>query len=53
VHNGEPGGTMRKITAGRLRTLTEPGVYGDGGGLYLQVRDAERRTWIYHFIPAS
>ncbi len=41
--------TMGKISAAKLRTLTKPGVHGDGGGLYLQVRDAERRTWIYRY----
>lgn len=42
-----------KISAAKLRTLTKPGVYGDGGGLYLQVRDAERRTWIYRYTLAG
>jgi integrase len=40
---------MGKLNAAKLRTLTSHGVYGDGDGLYLQVRDAERRTWIYRF----
>jgi integrase len=40
---------MAKLNTARLRTLTKPGVYGDGDGLYLQVRDANRRTWIYRY----
>jgi integrase len=39
-----------KLNPARLRTLVKPGVYGDGGGLYLQVRDAERRAWIFRFM---
>jgi integrase len=38
-----------KLNSAKLRTLTKPGVYGDGSGLYLQVRHASRRTWIYRF----
>jgi len=39
-----------KLNAAKLRTLTKPSVYGDGGGLYLQVRDANRRSWVYCFM---
>ena len=28
---------MGKLTATRLRTLTVPGMYGDGDGLYLKI----------------
>lgn len=44
---------MGKLNAARLRALTGPGVHGDGGGLYLQVRDAEHRTWIYRYRLAG
>ena len=44
---------MAKITnrlnAAKLRTLTRPGSYPDGNGLYLQVRSAERRTWLFRY----
>jgi integrase len=40
---------MSKLNAARLRTLTKPGTYGDGGGLYLQVRGPENRSWLYRF----
>jgi integrase len=40
---------MVKLNTAKLRKLTTPGVYGDGAGLYLQVRDADRRTWIYRY----
>lgn len=40
---------MPKLVSTKLRTMVEPGVYGDGGGLYFQVRDAEHRSWVYRF----
>lgn len=40
---------MGRINAARLRTLTKPGAYGDGGGLYLQVRGPDRRSWLYRY----
>jgi integrase len=40
---------MSKLNAARLRTLTKPGTYCDGAGLYLQVRGPENRSWLYRF----
>ena len=40
---------MGKISAARLRTLTRPGAYGDGNGLYLQVRGPEKRSWLFRY----
>lgn len=40
---------MPKLNAAKLRTLTQAGTYGDGGGLYLQVRGPENRSWLYRF----
>lgn len=40
---------MSKLNAARVRTLTKPGAYGDGGGLYLQVRGPQHRSWLYRF----
>lgn len=40
---------MGKLNAGRVRTLTKPGAYGDGAGLYLQVRGPKNRSWLYRF----
>src|SRR5215831_4203375 len=40
---------MSKLSAARLRTLTKPGTYGDGAGLYLQVRGPANRSWLYRF----
>lgn len=38
-----------KLTALRVRQLVTPGRYGDGGGLYLQVRDADHRSWLFRY----
>lgn len=38
-----------KISSAKLRTLTKPGRYGDGAGLWLQVRDARHRSWLFRF----
>lgn len=40
---------MAKLNTIKLRSLTKPGVYGDGGGLYLQVRGADHRSWILRY----
>ena len=40
---------MSKLIAARLRTLTKPGTYGDGAGLYRQVRGSVNRSWLYRF----
>jgi integrase len=42
-------GDMSKLNAARLRALTKPGTYGDGSGLYLQVRGPTNRSWVYRF----
>ena len=42
---GEPG----KLTALAVTRAKKPGVYGDGGGLYLQVAPGGARSWIFRF----
>jgi hypothetical protein len=44
---------MGKLNTAKLRTLTKPGTYGDGAGLYLQVRRPERRSWLFRFKAAG
>src|SRR5262249_19163637 len=46
-----------RLTARRVSTLAEPGMYADGAGLYLQVRSAENngppaKSWIYRYATA-
>jgi Phage integrase central domain/Arm DNA-binding domain len=38
-----------KLTATKLRTLVKPGTYGDGEGLYLQVRGPRNRSWLFRY----
>src|SRR5262245_17974874 len=37
------------LTARKVSTLTEPGRYGDGRGLYLQVTPAGVRSWLLRY----
>lgn len=36
-----------RISVRQLATLTKPGVYSDGGGLYLRVRNSGSRSWLF------
>ena len=38
-----------QLTEAKIRTLTAPGFYPDGRGLYLQVRPGGARSWIFRF----
>ena len=40
---------ISSLTARRVLTECTPGMYGDGGGLYLQVTESGARTWIFRF----
>lgn len=40
---------MARFTALAVKRLVTPGRHGDGGGLWLQVRDAERRSWLFRY----
>jgi integrase len=37
------------LTAIKVRSLNTPGRYGDGNGLWLQVRDASRKSWLFRY----
>src|SRR3954452_8981954 len=37
------------LTARQVAKLTEPGRYGDGGGLYLQVTPTGARSWLLRY----
>ena len=39
-------GKLKALTAARVK---EPGMYGDGGGLYLQVTSSGSRSWIFRY----
>jgi integrase len=36
-----------KLTDSRIRSLTDPGIYGDGDGLYLRVMKTGSKSWIF------
>ena len=38
-----------KLTALKVAREKRPGMYGDGGGLYLQVAKAGTKSWIFRF----
>ncbi|WP_237051307.1 tyrosine-type recombinase/integrase [Magnetospirillum sp. ME-1] len=42
-----------KLSAVAVRSQNTPGLYGDGGGLYLQVTPVGAKTWIYRFQIAG
>ena len=42
--------TIGRLTALKFSRAIKPGMYPDGGGLYLQVTGAGARSWIYRFM---
>ena len=39
-----------KLTALKVDKAKQPGMYGDGGGLYLRVTDDGARNWVFRFM---
>lgn len=48
---GRPAGTIKvgKLTALQVVQAKEPGLYGDGGGLWLRVQKQGAKTWVFRF----
>lgn len=44
---------MGKLTAAKLKSLTEPGRYSDGDGLFLVVKPAGGRNWVLRALYGS
>ncbi len=40
----------RRLTALSVRSITKPGLHGDGGGLYLQVAPGGTKSWAFRFM---
>ena len=40
---------LNRLSARKVATLTEPGYYPDGGGLYLQVAKGGGRSWVFRY----
>jgi len=41
---------MTKLTALQVKNTTKPGMFHDGGGLYLQVSKAGGKSWVYRYF---
>ena len=39
-----------KLTAIKIEKAKRPGMYGDGGGLYLRVTDDGEKNWVFRFM---
>ena len=44
---------MGKLTTLKLKTMRQPGRFGDGDGLWLQVRTAENRSWLFRYVSPT
>ena len=42
--------TANRLTALKVEKLKEPGMYADGGGLYLRVTPEGTKSWVYRFM---
>ncbi len=42
-----------QLTARKVSAVKNPGYYGDGGGLYLQVSKYGTKTWVFRFMVAG
>ncbi len=42
--------TVEKLSALRVAKETKPGLYGDGGGLYLRVSESGAKSWTLRFM---
>jgi hypothetical protein len=42
--------TIGKLTALKVDKTNRPGMYGDGGGLYLRVTDDGTKNWVFRFM---
>jgi integrase len=41
--------TLEKLSALKVQRLKAPGLYSDGGGLYLQIKAAGARSWVFRY----
>jgi len=45
--------TLGRLTALKVEKAKEPGLYPDGGGLYLRVTPEGTKNWVYRFMLAG
>ena len=41
---------LQKLSAAKVAKLKQPGRYGDGGGLWLQISPWETKAWLFRFM---
>ena len=41
--------TAMKLTTARIKHLTTPGLYGDGGNLWLRVTETGNQSWVFRY----
>src|ERR1700748_2984530 len=44
---------VNKLNQLKIVRITKPGLYGDGGGLYLQVTQAGVKSWLFRYMLAG
>ena len=44
---------MKRLTALEVSRLNQPGRYGDGGGLWLQVSEFGTKAWLFRYMLAG
>jgi len=47
------GRQLHRLTALQVSKLTKPGLYGDGGGLTLQITKGGAKSWLFRFMIAG
>jgi integrase len=45
--------TLNRLSAFKVEKAKEPGLYADGGGLYLRVAEGGSKQWIYRYVTAG
>lgn len=46
-------GGINKLSAQAVHRAKEPGYYGDGGGLYLQITKSGGKSWVFRFVSPT
>ena len=47
------GRSIHKLSVVKINALKAQGTYGDGGGLYLRVKDGGSKSWVFRFAIAG
>jgi hypothetical protein len=50
VDGGSMARTIGRLTALKVDKAKQPGMYADGGGLYLRVTNEGIKNWVYRFM---